>query len=86
MAKNNRPDRDPRAARHEDAQHAGSQQNHAAGGMNAHSTNHAEADHEHAAPTATMQQQQQKKEQAGNSPTSMKSKKGNQPKHNQPKR
>ncbi|MFC7247346.1 hypothetical protein ACFQO7_33150 [Catellatospora aurea] len=84
MAKNNRPDRDPRAPRHEDAQHAGSQQNHAAGGMNAHSTNHAEANHEHAASTATMQQQ--KKEQAGNSPTSMKSKKGNQPKHNQPKR
>ncbi|GAA1421841.1 hypothetical protein ACFQZ4_41360 [Catellatospora coxensis] len=82
MAKNNRPDRDPRTARHEDAQHAGSQQSQAAGGMNAHSPNHAEADHEHAA-TATMAQ---KKEQAGNSPTSMKSKKGNQPKHNQPKR
>ncbi|MEU8081034.1 hypothetical protein AB0B31_36970 [Catellatospora citrea] len=84
MAKNNRPDRDPREDRHEDAPHAGTAQHQAAGGMNAHSMNHNASEHEqHAAATATMPQ---KKEQAGNSPTSMKSKKGNQPKHNQPKR
>ncbi|MEV0460750.1 hypothetical protein [Catellatospora methionotrophica] len=83
MVKNNRPERDPRAAQHEDSQHMGGQQGHAAGGMNAHSMNHAEGEHEHAAPTATMPQ---KKDQAGSTPTSMKAKKGNQPKHNQPKR
>ncbi|WP_155371665.1 hypothetical protein [Catellatospora vulcania] len=83
MAKNNRPERDPRAARNEDAPHAGNSQHQAAGGANAHSINHTEAEHEHAAATATLPQ---KKEQAGNSPTSMKSKKGNQPKNNQPKR
>ncbi|MEV4416300.1 hypothetical protein [Catellatospora sp. NPDC049609] len=85
MAKNsNRPDRNPRAAQHEDAPHAGASQQHQAGGMSAHSMNHADADadHEHSA-TATMQRKQQ---QDGASPTTMKSKKSNQPKHNQPKR
>ena len=50
--------------------------------MSAHTTNHDGADHEQAA-TATMQRKQQHE---GASPTTMKSKKSNQPKHNQPKR
>jgi hypothetical protein len=81
MAKNNRSDRDPRAARHEDAPHTGTPQGRPAAGMAVHTTNHAEAEHEHG-PAATMQQKQHE----GASPSSMKSKKGNQPKHNQPKR
>ncbi|GAA1643256.1 hypothetical protein [Catellatospora bangladeshensis] len=84
MAKNsNRPDRNPRADRAENAPHTGaSQQHQAAAGMSAHTTNHDGADHEQAA-TATMQRKQQHE---GASPTTMKSKKSNQPKHNQPKR
>ncbi|BCJ74248.1 hypothetical protein CS0771_37920 [Catellatospora sp. IY07-71] len=83
MAKNsNRPDHDSRADRAENAPHAGASQQQATAGMSAHTTNHEGAEHEQAA-TATMQRKQQHE---GASPTTMKSKKSNQPKHNQPKR
>jgi hypothetical protein len=84
MAKTNRPEPDPRADRHEDAQHMGDARQHqASGGMSAHSTNHADPEHEHSA-TATMPRKQQQPGSA--SPTAMKSKKSNQPRRNQPKR
>lgn len=86
MAKNNRSDRNPRAAaRPEDEAHPGTPHHHAAGGMSAHAMEHGDPDHEHGA-TATMQQKKQQQQHEGASPTTMKSKKGNQPRNNQPKR
>ncbi|MDI1465282.1 hypothetical protein QEZ54_30380 [Catellatospora sp. KI3] len=99
MAKNNRPERDSRAPRRNEAPRAAQPHtNHASGGIAAHPADqHQDAQqgsqHQGAQPQGAQQQAAAtavvagttQREHAAPAPTSMKAKKGNQPKHS-PKR